>query len=140
MNRQNFWQRTWPYLAAIGSLLAIWQIAALLINKSIILPGVFSTLPRLIETFQEKQFIDGITSSLYRLAVGYPVACLLGALLGLLAGISRTFAVYLRSLISILQSIPPITWVPFLVILLGFGDKPIIAVITLASFFRWHFL
>jgi NitT/TauT family transport system permease protein len=72
---------------------------------------------------------------MYRLAIGFPIACLLGGLLGLLAGLYRSFAVYLRSLIGILQSIPPITWLPFLVILYGFGNVPIIAIIIIASFF-----
>jgi len=72
---------------------------------------------------------------LYRLAVGYPVAVLLGASLGLLAGLSKTFYAYLRSIIAILQSIPPITWVPFFVIIFQYGHMPIIAVITVASFF-----
>nr|WP_279538072.1 ABC transporter permease subunit [Paenibacillus turpanensis] len=70
-----------------------------------------------------------------RLAIGYPLACLLGGVLGLMAGVSRGFAVYLRSLITILQAIPPITWLPFFVILFGFGNVPIITVITIASFF-----
>lgn len=38
-------------------------------------------------------------------------------------------------MISILQSIPPITWVPLLVILLHFGDRPTIVVVAIASFF-----
>jgi NitT/TauT family transport system permease protein len=129
------WRVTWPYLAAIGSLLAIWQIAAMILNKSFLLPDVPSVLPRLGRIFTNKEFTSGLWSSLFCLAIGYPVACLLGALLGLLGGASRTFAVYLRSLISILQSIPPITWVPFFMILLGFGSQTIITIITIASFF-----
>ena len=60
---------------------------------------------------------------------------MLGALLGLLAGISKSFSLYLRSMISILQAIPPITWVPFFVLIFGFGNLPIVLVITIASFF-----
>lgn len=124
-----------PVLGAIGSLLALWEIAALIIDKSFLLPTVPQVMRRLWNSLTDAEFMGGVRSSMIRLAIGYPIACVLGAALGLLAGVSRSFAVYLRSLISILQSIPPITWVPFFVILFDFGNKPIITVITIASFF-----
>ncbi|WNQ10470.1 ABC transporter permease subunit [Paenibacillus aurantius] len=127
--------KTWPYLAAVCTLLAIWELTSLALNKPFLLPGIPAVLPRLLKVFSNPEFTKGLWSSLYSLAIGYPTACLFGALLGLLGGISRTFAVYLRSLISILQSIPPITWVPFFMILLGFGSQTIITIITIASFF-----
>jgi NitT/TauT family transport system permease protein len=123
-----------PFLAAIGSLLALWQIVAFFLPVYL-LPGVPQVFVRLSKSFTNPEFMNGIKSSLIRLALGYPIACLLGAILGLLAGISKAFALYLRSLISILQAIPPITWVPFFVILLGYGNATIITVITVASFF-----
>lgn len=124
-----------PYLAAIGSLLAIWQGYSWYLHKPFLLPGVPEVFERLIHSFTDGDFMSGVKDSLIRLVLGYPIACALGAVLGLLAGISRSFAVYLRSLISILQSIPPITWVPFFVILLGFGNATIVTVIIIASFF-----
>lgn len=124
----------WSYVAAVGSLLLIWETASLLL-PAYLLPDVLSVLQRLVEDMTKPQFVASLHSSLIRLALGYPIACLLGGVLGLLAGLSRRFAVYLRGIITILQSIPPITWIPFLVILFGFGNIPIITVITIASFF-----
>ncbi|WP_409344127.1 ABC transporter permease [Paenibacillus sp. MBLB4367] len=127
--------RMWPFFVAVGSLLLIWQIISWIIGKNFLLPSVASTIPRLFSIFEDKQFTKGILNSLYCLAIGYPVACLLGSLLGLLGGVSKHFALYLRSLVSILQSIPPITWSPFFMILLGFGNMTVISIITIASFF-----
>lgn len=132
---RKVWRTLWPYLAAVGSLLTIWELAALWLDKAFLLPDIPRVLPRLLRIFSNPEFTKGLWSSLYRLLVGYPVACMLGAILGLLGGISPGFAKYLRSLISILQSIPPITWVPFFMILLGFGNMTIITIITIASFF-----
>ncbi|HEX7056684.1 MAG TPA: ABC transporter permease [Bacilli bacterium] len=137
-NRPNrwplIWKKTWPFVAAVATLFSIWQIASLFL-PSFILPGVPVGLRRVAKNFIDPNYLQGLELSLIRLIVGYPIACFIGALLGLLAGISRRFAVYLRSMIAILQSIPPITWVPFLVLLIGFGNTPIIIVITIASFF-----
>ncbi|MBO2944668.1 ABC transporter permease [Paenibacillus sp. F411] len=130
----SFWRKVLPYLLAVGSLLAIWQITALFL-PSFLLPDVPDVFVRLFDSIQDPEFMGHIGDSLFRLLWGYPLACLFGALLGLIGGVSRGFAVYLRSLISILQAIPPITWVPFFVILLGFGSKTIITVIIIASFF-----
>lgn len=130
----TFRRKALPYLLAVGSLLAIWQTAAFLL-PSFLLPDVPDVFVRLFYSLQDPEFRGHVLDSLIRLLWGYPLACLFGALLGLIGGISRGFAVYLRSLISILQAIPPITWVPFFVILLGFGDKTIVTVLVIASFF-----
>ncbi|GGG19346.1 ABC transporter permease [Paenibacillus abyssi] len=128
------WRKVLPFLSAVGSLLAIWQITAFFL-PAYLMPDVPAVFKRLFNSLSNDDFMNGIAKSLYRLGWGYPLACLFGAALGLLAGISRAFAVYLRSLISILQAIPPITWVPLFSILLGFGDATIITVIVIASFF-----
>lgn len=128
------WRAVLSYVAAIGTLLLIWQVAALLLPPYL-MPGIPAALERMQEMLKTPEFRAGLGQSFFRLGVGYPVACLVGAMLGLLAGLSRSFARYLRGLISILQSVPPITWVPFLIILFGFGNIPIITVITMASFF-----
>jgi NitT/TauT family transport system permease protein len=133
--RNNIWRKIWPFLTAVASLLIVWQVAALFLPPYL-LPGVKPVLfDRLPVAVIEPDFLEAVKASLYRLVVGYPTACLLGGLLGLLAGLSKKFALYLRSLIAILQSIPPITWIPFFIILFGFGDIPIILVIVIASFF-----
>lgn len=126
--------KAWPYAAVIASLLLVWHIASLFL-PSFVLPGIPKVIVRLGTTFTNKEWLQGLQSSLTSIALGYPIACLLGAVLGLLGGVSRNFAQYLRGLIAILQSIPPITWVPFCLILLGFGKVTTVTVITIASFF-----
>jgi NitT/TauT family transport system permease protein len=123
----------WPFLAAAASLLVLQQLGHW--QNPILIPAVDGVFIRLFNDLDAPEFWKALTSSLYRLGVGYPLACFLGGLLGLLAGLYRGFAAYLRRLIAILQSIPPITWLPFLVIVYGFGDLPIIVIVTIASFF-----
>ncbi len=130
---RKIWRQLWPFLIAAGSLLLLLQLGHL--RQPIVMPSVPDVFERLFRDVGKSSFWQSIASSLYRLGIGYPIACFLGGLLGLLAGLSRSFAVYLRSLIGILQSIPPITWLPMLVILYGFGNIPIIIIIIVASFF-----
>lgn len=135
MTKLRHWRTALAPLAAVLSLLLIWQAGAWSLPEYL-LPGPLKTWDRLIaDVTSSESFQKGLYGSLLRIGVGYPLACLLGTILGLLAGISVTFRAYLRGVITILQAVPPITWVPFLVILMGFGNKPIIIMILVASFF-----
>jgi NitT/TauT family transport system permease protein len=135
MNRrlQNSWNKSWPFLAAAAFLLLLLQLGHW--KNPIIIPSVTAVFSRLFGDLGELKFWQALLASLYRLAIGYPIACFLGGLLGLLAGLYPGFSAFLRRLIAILQSIPPITWLPFLIIIYGFGDIPIIVIIVIASFF-----
>jgi len=134
MKRKTRWQRRLAGLAAALSLLVIWQIATFFLPP-FLLPGIPKTAARLVRLAGDPAFYQGIELSLLRLGAGWSIGVLLGAGLGLAAGLSKAFAAYLRSLIAILQSIPPITWAPFLIILFGFGNIPIITVVSIATFF-----
>lgn len=130
---RKVWNQLWPFLLAAGTLLLLLQLGHSI--KPIIMPSVPEVFERLGEELTQPEFLQALGASMYRLGIGFPTACLLGGVLGLLAGLSRSFALYLRRLIGILQSIPPITWLPMLVIILGFGDLPIIIIVVIASFF-----
>lgn len=132
--KNAIWRRRLAGVAAALSLIAIWQIASYFVPP-FLLPGVPKTAVRFVRLVQDEAFYAGVQLSLIRLGAGWGIGVLSGASLGLLAGLSRPFASYLRSLIAILQSIPPITWAPFLIILFGFGNIPIITVVAIATFF-----
>jgi NitT/TauT family transport system permease protein len=129
----RIWNKLWPFLTAIATLLLLLQFA----HWS--QPRLFPTVPgAFIEWYEqlgEYRFWETVGASMFKLSIGYPIACFLGGLLGLIGGLYRGFAIYLRSLIRILQSIPPITWLPILMILYGFGNVPIITIVIIASFF-----
>ncbi len=134
-SRGRFARSSLPFIGAIVSLLLILELLAIIIDKPFIMPHLPEIISRFFTQFGTAKFWETLLATLQRLAIGYPLACVLGGVLGLIAGISKSFAVYLRSVITILQSIPPITWLPFFIIIYGFGNVPIIAVITIASFF-----
>jgi NitT/TauT family transport system permease protein len=122
------------YFAVALTLLGSWQMTALFF-PSFLLPNTWDVAVRLAKLVRTEEFLHSLATSFFRLAVGYGVSLLLGASLGLAAGMTRWFRDYLRAFIAVLQSVPPITWVPLLVIVLGFGDLPIIIIVSLASFF-----
>ena len=125
------------YLAvvlAILFILLIWQIAAWSL-PAFLMPGIPVVFERLLTTVYEPEFREGLYGSMSRLGSGYSFAMLFGIGFGLLGGVLFFFREILRSAIVILQSIPSIAWVPLFLIVMGFGNLPIIVVVALAAFF-----
>lgn len=131
---RSTWRTFVPTAAALGTLLLVWQAAAW-VMPGFILPSVPDVVGRVARSLGTPDFLHGLARSLMRLGAGYATASLLGTAAGLTAGLWPCLSHYLRLLVSLLQAIPPVTWMPFLIILFGFGDGPIIMVVALASFF-----
>ena len=67
--------------------------------------------------------------------LGYGAALFFGIGFGLVGAVLFFFREVLKSVIIILQSIPSIAWVPLFLIMMGFGNLPIIIVVALSAFF-----
>jgi len=121
-------------VVAVAAILLFWQISAWTL-PDFLMPGVPTVAARLWSDVQTAQFRQLLSSSMTRLGLGYGAALVFGVGLGLLGGVLFFFREVLKSAIIILQSIPSIAWVPLFLILMGFGNLPIIVVIALAAFF-----
>jgi len=121
-------------LIAIAAILLFWQMAAWTL-PDFLMPGVPSVLARVWSDVQTAEFRATLAGSMGRLGAGYGFALLFGIGFGLAGGLLVFFREVLKSAIIILQSIPSIAWVPLFLILMGFGNVPIIVVIALAAFF-----
>lgn len=119
---------------AIVFILLLWQVVAWFL-PDFLMPGVPTVMVRLFEEIQSPNFRTALWGSLFRLGAGYGAALLLGIGFGLIGAVLFFFREVLKSAIIILQSIPSIAWVPLFLILMGFGNLPIIVVVALAAFF-----
>jgi NitT/TauT family transport system permease protein len=119
---------------AVFSILLAWQIAAWFL-PGFLMPGVPDVMVRLWKEIQSADFRAALWGSLGRLGAGYGAALLFGIGFGLVGAVLFFFREVLKSVIIILQSIPSIAWVPLFLILMGFGNLPIIIVVALSAFF-----
>jgi len=127
-------RKTPASLAAGLFLLAFWQTASLFLPE-FLLPGIQIVAKRLIQLISDPEFASVLKVSFFRLFAGFFTALVLSGVLGLTAGMIPAVGSFVRSLVSLLQSIPPITWIPFLVIFMGFGNGPIVVIVTMSSFY-----
>ncbi|MCF6157567.1 MAG: ABC transporter permease [wastewater metagenome] len=68
-----------------------------------------------------------------RIAIGYGIATIVGVFLGLLIGRIRIFEETLGSLISGLQTLPTICWLPLALLWFGLNDKTIIFLVAMGA-------
>ncbi|NYT36520.1 ABC transporter permease [Allopusillimonas soli] len=119
---------------AVVVILLFWQVAAWML-PDFLMPDVPGVFVRLFNDVQTSDFRAALSGSLGRLGLGYVAALVFGIGFGLIGGILFFFREVLKSAIIILQSIPSIAWVPLFLIMMGFGNLPIIVVVALAAFF-----
>ena len=133
-SRQASFSRVLPLIIALLTIYAGWQVAAW-VFPAYLIPSPRQVILRLVKELSRDAFRTTLARTFVRLALGFSLACMLGLVIGLVSGVWSFFGRYSRAVISILQSVPPIAWVPLFIILLGFGDSPIILVILIAAFF-----
>lgn len=81
------------------------------------------------------ELLGHIAISLFRLLVGFVAGSLLGLIAGIGVGLSRFLEKLINPLMQFLAPIPPIVWVPLMIILFGIGEVSKIVLLIIASFF-----
>ncbi|HTY22369.1 MAG TPA: ABC transporter permease [Desulfomonilaceae bacterium] len=73
--------------------------------------------------------------SLYRVGLGFSLACVLGIPLGLLMGWFPQFYRLFSPIIELVRPIPPLAWIPIAIVWLGIGIRSAVFIIFLGAFF-----
>jgi NitT/TauT family transport system permease protein len=129
----KIWVAAWPKLLALVLALAIWQLVYLSGFKSGILPGPSATLPDLWHQLHTAQFWSALGTTLRRAVIGFALALIIGTVVGALVSRIRPLRAAVGSLITALQTLPSIVWVPFAIILFGATTQAILFVIIMTA-------
>ena len=86
--------------------LVIWQLAAMIVGKELILPSPLSTLRTLFELAQGREFWIAAGHSLLRIFCGFIAGVILGAGLAILTSISGTADALISPVIRIVRATP----------------------------------
>ncbi len=115
-------------------LIGIWELLYLCgIWPEYVLPSPVAVYKTLIRGFQNQTFLIGIAISMKRIAIGYGISIVIGVFLGLLLGRVRVFEETLGSLISGLQTLPTICWLPLALLWFGLNDRAIIFLVIMGA-------
>lgn len=121
------------YLIATFAVLLGWAGLSLLIDSPA-LPLPTAALQQFVELFPD--MLPHIGISLYRIVISMLLGTVAGTVLGLLIGRSTKLDSVGAPLLYVLYPIPKIVFVPVLLVLLGLGNAPAIALISTVIFFQ----
>jgi NitT/TauT family transport system permease protein/taurine transport system permease protein len=117
-------------------ILAAWAAAPLFADfPPYMLPSLADVGNTIAQSIADGSLLAQTLASLARLAVGFIIGNLLAIPLGLAIGSSRLVSEMLRPVLTFLQSIAGIAWVPLAIIWFGIGSGAVIFVIANTIFF-----
>ncbi len=129
-------ERPWLGAASVLALLVVWEaVARLGLVSPLFLPPPTAVLADGWAMVESGEIFLHLAASLRRIAAGFTLGAAVGVLVGLLAGVSATAESSLSPLIAAAYPIPKIAILPLLILWLGIGESPKVAVIALGVFF-----
>lgn len=117
-------------IAFIGIWQAVWASA---IKPEYVIPSPSTVGHRLWQLITDGTAWSATWTSLRRGAVGFLLALVIGSALGLLISQISFLRKGFRPILSALQSMPSVAWVPFAVLLLGLNPSALYVVILLGA-------
>ena len=145
--RQSTLKWRWPLsrqltlsVATLAVLLAVWwAVAALQLISPLFLPPPGQGLQKLItiagpQGFMEATLWQHLAASLTRIVIALLAAVLIGVPVGIAMGLNSTVLGILDPLIELYRPVPPLAYLPLMVIWFGIGETSKILLIYLAIF------
>jgi taurine transport system permease protein len=138
MNQKSFLYKvlyiTLPFLA-IGSLASLWLWATN--QNSTLIPSPESVLSRFIQLLTKPinnyTLIQHIGISVRRIMIALCCAITIGLVVGVLIGWSNIAKRSIGTLFEFIRPIPPIAWLPLIIMSFGLGEFPKVLIIFIAT-------
>ncbi|QKJ85339.1 Taurine transport system permease protein TauC [Paramixta manurensis] len=132
-------QLTLSFITLLVLLVVWWAVTALALISPLFLPAPQQVLHQLITIASPQGFMDAtlwqhLGASLTRILVALFAAVLVGVPVGIAMGLSETVRGILDPLIELYRPVPPLAYLPLMVIWFGIGETSKILLIYLAIF------
>jgi len=131
------WKDTIFTLTSVFILLGIWIIVST--TNPDVLPSPLATIDRLIGMIEKPinkiSVLGHIWMSLQRVLIALAVATVSGVAVGLMMGWNKRVRAAVTPLFIALRPIPPIAWIPLIILWFGIGEFPKILLVFIGAFF-----
>ncbi|BCL26862.1 ABC transporter permease [Streptomyces aurantiacus] len=132
--RRTFVEKIFPPMVAVALVLVIWQVLVWAkVTDSYKLPAPSAVWDEVQEAWLEGTLLEYIWTSVSRGLLGFLMALVIGTPLGLLVARVKFVRAAIGPILSGLQSLPSVAWVPPAVLWLGLNDSMMYAVILLGA-------
>jgi sulfonate transport system permease protein len=129
-------RRTALSLVLPVALLAVWEGS----SRIGFIPRTLLPAPTTIATatwtlFADNELQQHLLVSLLRIVEGFALGASLGLIMGALTGSSRTLERLVDPMVQVLRPVPPIAWIPLLILWFGIGEVSKVVLIAIGAFF-----
>ncbi|MFE0176610.1 ABC transporter permease [Streptomyces sp. NPDC059002] len=133
--RQVLVQKVLPPLTAVVLVLVVWQalVSFKIVDDPTKLPSPSAVWDEVTEAWKQGTLLDFIWTSVSRGLLGFLFALVIGTPLGLIVARVRFIRAAIGPILSGLQSLPSVAWVPPAVLWLGLNNQMMYAVILLGA-------
>ncbi|MBC7373744.1 MAG: ABC transporter permease, partial [Frankiales bacterium] len=124
----------WPPAVAVGLLLLVWELTYRAgVKPTYALPSPGDVGLVVLDQLRDGTLLHAVGTSVERGGLGFLIALAIGTPLGLLVGRVRVVRRGIGPILSGLQSLPSVAWVPAAIIFFGLGESAIYAVVLLGA-------
>ncbi len=120
------------YLFGIVVGIAVWWILSLIVNSEIILPSPMAVLGSLNKIITSREFYGALASTILKGLFSTLLVITIGTSIGMLMGLKRSLSDVLKPFVTLLQSVPVVSWLAFAIFLWGIGWKGPVLLTTLS--------
>ena len=113
-------------------LFAFWTVAAAVIDKERTLPGVWPVTQKLWQLVESGSFVENGYLSLRRVALGFLLAFVVSAIVGIALGRSRTIEAMFGIYVFLALSVPGLAYAVIALILLGLNETAAVLAVAAA--------
>lgn len=135
---REFARRRYLSILSIVSAVVIWYLVAVLIVRDpVFLPTPGATIGALIHYWntpypaQAESLSYDLVISLIRILIGFSIGTLIGVIIGGLMAAIRPFRAMVDPFIELTRPLPPLAFIPLLLVWFGIGETPKIVLITI---------
>lgn len=129
------WKMILPLVLPLG-IMIIWYLSSV---RGWVAPYIIPPPERVVQTFveflQDGTLLGDTWASLKRMLQGYFWAIVAGGLLGVFMGLSVIGEKLLSSTFNAIRVIPPLAWIPLIILWFGIGEISKIVIIFKSAFF-----
>jgi NitT/TauT family transport system permease protein len=126
------WNATWPKLLAIAIVIGGWQLAVYSHHwKEYLVPSPFTVLDQLFH--EPGKMLTATLVTLRRGSQGFAIAMIIGTVVGIAVARVKILRAAIGSMITGLQTMPSVAWVPLAIILFHEGQGTVTFVVVIGA-------
>ncbi len=124
------------YMVLVVTIIVVWIVMGSTGHLNpVIMPSPAKVGSTIVSLIASGELWENLAVSVLRVLQGYLLAAVLGIVLGILIGLSNHLDRLTALLIQLIKPIPPIAWIPLVILWFGIGESGKIFLIFLGGFF-----